>query len=541
MDTENIGLLPCPFCGSTNIDPAEWSGNDGKSGPGCGNCGALAESAELWNQRVAPAALHPAQTIVLSDLKEDGTDQAGALQDAIDLAARLARHAAADLALARSAAPAPALADDELADLDAVLSAVADNDAITAAAIRKLYPVGSALRVIEKLRKLAAQPAQLEAAQAEQVPMCDSCDNPAQRLPNGTYDTCPECVRFFSNIPEGGEQSAEDVELLRLANAWANRDIHNAEEREAALLSAIAASRRAPASEQMVELRARVEEITDTNIKNVAENLHLKKRVRELETQIASPASDTAPAQLADAKREWEADQSNALACAIAELEAVEKERDSLKAHLGSGASAPDSSAQIAKADAEVPTPCDSNIHQKGAVVAVMDCGMLAMEGLVKEANRKYEGMDWHYFGGRAVVKTLGDVQAARKALERSMPRFLDATSEGAAPERSETPAARDVLAERRRQVEQEGWTPVQDDDYADGQLSMAAACYAMQGDSPNFGAPEDWPWNPNWWKPTNDRRNLVKAGALILADIERLDRARIDGDKQGAQDGGAA
>lgn len=44
-------LLPCPFCGGTNIDPAEWGGNDGKSGPGCDDCGALAESAEDWNRR----------------------------------------------------------------------------------------------------------------------------------------------------------------------------------------------------------------------------------------------------------------------------------------------------------------------------------------------------------------------------------------------------------------------------------------------------------------------------------------------------------
>ncbi|WP_323142773.1 hypothetical protein [Massilia phyllosphaerae] len=52
---EDAGLLPCPFCGGTNIDPAEWSGNDGKSGPGCGDCGALGESIEAWNRRAAPA------------------------------------------------------------------------------------------------------------------------------------------------------------------------------------------------------------------------------------------------------------------------------------------------------------------------------------------------------------------------------------------------------------------------------------------------------------------------------------------------------
>lgn len=54
MEKNTAALLPCPFCGGTDIDPAEWSGNDGKSGPGCGTCGALADSAELWNRRAAP-------------------------------------------------------------------------------------------------------------------------------------------------------------------------------------------------------------------------------------------------------------------------------------------------------------------------------------------------------------------------------------------------------------------------------------------------------------------------------------------------------
>jgi len=34
------------------------------------------------------------------------------------------------------------------------------------------------------------------------------------------------------------------------------------------------------------------------------------------------------------------------------------------------------------------------------------------------------------------------------------------------------------------------------------------------------------WPWAEKWWKPKNERRDLVKAAALILAEIERLDRA---------------
>lgn len=89
--------------------------------------------------------------------------------------------------------------------------------------------------------------------------------------------------------------------------------------------------------------------------------------------------------------------------------------------------------------------------------------------------------------------------------------------------------AARDVLAERQRQISAEGWTPEHDDGQEDYKLASAAGCYAMftlaypAGDPPSY-----WPWDRSWWKPSADRRrNLVKAGALILAEIERLDRAR--------------
>jgi len=88
------------------------------------------------------------------------------------------------------------------------------------------------------------------------------------------------------------------------------------------------------------------------------------------------------------------------------------------------------------------------------------------------------------------------------------------------------TQAAQDVLAERRRQVEQEGWTPAHDDAYANNELRRAASAYAMHFDP--FLIPHIWPWAADWWKPTTERRNLVKAGALILAEIERLDRAAM-------------
>ncbi|HGN1358553.1 TPA: hypothetical protein ACKROF_001114 [Pseudomonas aeruginosa] len=89
-----------------------------------------------------------------------------------------------------------------------------------------------------------------------------------------------------------------------------------------------------------------------------------------------------------------------------------------------------------------------------------------------------------------------------------------------------------DVLAERRRQVEAEGWTPEHDDEHSHGQMARAAACYALAGSSaPNDGTAAllvslAWPWDQQWWKPTSARRDLVKACALALAEIERLDRA---------------
>jgi len=87
------------------------------------------------------------------------------------------------------------------------------------------------------------------------------------------------------------------------------------------------------------------------------------------------------------------------------------------------------------------------------------------------------------------------------------------------------TQAAADVLAERQRQIEVEGWTPERDNEQDEGELARAAACYAMSASGVSYRIPVGlWPWK-KWWKPSTPRRDLVKAGALILAEIERLDR----------------
>lgn len=91
--------------------------------------------------------------------------------------------------------------------------------------------------------------------------------------------------------------------------------------------------------------------------------------------------------------------------------------------------------------------------------------------------------------------------------------------------------AVEDIAAERRRQIVVEGWTPEHDDSHKSGELAIAAACYALNAtddaDGPEirFVGAELWPWSDEWWKPSDDRRNLVKAGALIAAEIDRLDR----------------
>lgn len=91
-----------------------------------------------------------------------------------------------------------------------------------------------------------------------------------------------------------------------------------------------------------------------------------------------------------------------------------------------------------------------------------------------------------------------------------------------------------DVMNERIRQQDDEGWTPEHDNRHTNGEMAGAAACYALASTSQPHGKVkleakhaihECWPFERDWWKPSNPRRNLVKAGALILAEIERLDR----------------
>lgn len=95
-----------------------------------------------------------------------------------------------------------------------------------------------------------------------------------------------------------------------------------------------------------------------------------------------------------------------------------------------------------------------------------------------------------------------------------------------------------EIADERGRQQLGEGWTPEHDDEHDRGEMAMAAACYAAPeavyvyraecGDGVTGSLRFDgaWPWNSGWWKPKSRRRDLIRAAALIVAEIERLDRA---------------
>ncbi len=104
----------------------------------------------------------------------------------------------------------------------------------------------------------------------------------------------------------------------------------------------------------------------------------------------------------------------------------------------------------------------------------------------------------------------------------------------------------RDIYDERLRQISDEGWSLANDDRHTAGELACAAACYAIAGALPGEAArvyKRYWPWDKRWFKPKSlntsspggARRDLVRAAALIVAEIERLDRAAALAISQGA------
>jgi hypothetical protein len=80
-----------------------------------------------------------------------------------------------------------------------------------------------------------------------------------------------------------------------------------------------------------------------------------------------------------------------------------------------------------------------------------------------------------------------------------------------------------EVAAERQRQITGEGYSRAHDDhEHDDGSIAIAAACYALPLELYDV---DIWPWAGRINRKDR-RRDLVRAAALLVAEIERLDRA---------------
>ncbi|WP_313400144.1 hypothetical protein [Acinetobacter variabilis] len=132
------------------------------------------------------------------------------------------------------------------------------------------------------------------------------------------------------------------------------------------------------------------------------------------------------------------------------------------------------------------------------------------------------------------------DRKVAYEALNTGWVMWLRAKRDAKAQAVPEGFAIKDVINERQRQINQEFYSTENDDEYKQNELLRAAVCYAenvvRRGwvfDS-SFGpdvyqeeeVPDLWPWDLDFWRPKNPRRDLVRAAALIIAEIERIDRS---------------
>lgn len=83
---------------------------------------------------------------------------------------------------------------------------------------------------------------------------------------------------------------------------------------------------------------------------------------------------------------------------------------------------------------------------------------------------------------------------------------------------------AAQIWTERQRQKQELGFSQERDAKYTNNELSRAAVAYCIPKTGWTYRA-DWWPWDEDSFKPSpEDRiRELVKAGALIAAEIDRL------------------
>jgi hypothetical protein len=109
------------------------------------------------------------------------------------------------------------------------------------------------------------------------------------------------------------------------------------------------------------------------------------------------------------------------------------------------------------------------------------------------------------------------------------------------------------IAEERRRQIEKEGWTAEHDDEHTKGEMALVAALYASpiqlfkkKEQDGNISFIDPWPWYEliemtryesqggiecvkarDKRKKHSRKRTLIIAGALIAAEIDRIQRCK--------------
>lgn len=97
-----------------------------------------------------------------------------------------------------------------------------------------------------------------------------------------------------------------------------------------------------------------------------------------------------------------------------------------------------------------------------------------------------------------------------------------------------EPPSIYAEIDQRRQKQIAKGYNAAHDDQHTKGEIALGAAAYceaAGRADvySVRIGRasafPLCWPWKPSEFRSEGPRENLLKAAAMIVAEIERLDR----------------
>ena len=156
------------------------------------------------------------------------------------------------------------------------------------------------------------------------------------------------------------------------------------------------------------------------------------------------------------------------------------------------------------------------------ALIAQLEAAQKERDDLREKVNQA--DSEWHKMADR-ILSAGKRAETAEAALS-------------AANERTLAPVILEIANERLRQISVEGWTPEHDDQHSSGELAGAAGCYAKHVNARQWcfknnpddyqcePEPSGWPWAAEWWKPKNPRSDLIRAAALIVAELERLDRA---------------